>query len=72
VHTPKEIIKTERALKNAFVNQIENKGFSLVEILSMCPTNWGMTPVQSKHWIGETMMEYFPLGEYRNRAKEEK
>ena len=72
VHTPKEIIKTERALKNAFVNQIENKGFSMVEILSMCPTNWGMTPVQSKRWIEETMMAYFPLGEYRNRAKEEK
>lgn len=72
VHDPKNIIKTEKALKTAFSNQVENKGFSLVEILSMCPTNWGMTPVQSKRWIGETMMKYFPLGEYRNRAKEEK
>lgn len=72
VHKPKDIIKTEKAIKNAFLNQMENKGFSLVEILSMCPTNWGMTPIQSKNWIEETMMKYFPLGEYRNRAKEEK
>ncbi len=72
VNTPKNIIKTEKALRTAFKNQIEHKGFSLVEILSMCPTNWGMTPVQAKKWIEETMMPYFPLGEYRNRAKEAK
>ena len=51
VHAPKEIIKTERAIKNAFVNQIENKGFSLIEILSMCPTNWGMTPPEAMDWL---------------------
>lgn len=72
VHTPKAIIKTEKALRTAFTYQVEEKGFSLVEILSMCPTNWGMTPVQSKKWIEETMSKYFPLGEYRNRAREEK
>lgn len=72
VNTPKNVITTEKALKTAFVNQIENKGFSMVEILSMCPTNWGLTPIQSKKWIDDTMMKYYPLGEYRNRAKEEK
>ncbi|UCD20291.1 MAG: 2-oxoglutarate oxidoreductase [candidate division WOR-3 bacterium] len=72
VDTPKNIINTEKALKTAFTYQIEEKGFSLVEILSMCPTNWGMTPVQSKKWIENTMVKYYPLGEYRNRAKEEK
>jgi 2-oxoglutarate ferredoxin oxidoreductase subunit beta len=72
VNNPKNIIKTERAIRRAFQNQIDNKGFSLVEILSMCPTNWGMTPVQSTKWIEETMMKYFHLGEYRNRAKEDK
>jgi 2-oxoglutarate ferredoxin oxidoreductase subunit beta len=72
VNTPKNIIKTEKALQNAFKNQIENKGFSLIEILSMCPTNWGMTPVQAKKWIDDRMMQYFPLGEYKNRAKEGK
>ena len=71
VNTPKNIIRTEKALRTAFKNQIENKGFSLVEILSMCPTNWGMTPVQAKAWIDESMIKYYPLGEYRNRDKEE-
>jgi 2-oxoglutarate ferredoxin oxidoreductase subunit beta len=72
VHTPKHIIKTKRALKNAFKNQMEDKGFSLVEILSMCPTGWGQTPIQAKHWIEDVMSPYFPLGVYRDRAKEEK
>ncbi len=72
VHTPKHIIKTKRALKNAFKNQVEDKGFSLVEILSMCPTGWGQTPIQAKHWIEDVMSPYFPLGVYRDRSKEEK
>ncbi|OPX18556.1 hypothetical protein BXT86_00530 [candidate division WOR-3 bacterium 4484_100] len=72
VNTPKNIIRTKKALKTAFQNQINNKGFSLVEILSMCPTGWGMTPVQAKKWIGEVMSKYYPLGEFRNLAKEEK
>jgi 2-oxoglutarate ferredoxin oxidoreductase subunit beta len=70
VNTPKNIIKSEKALRTAFQNQIDNKGFSLVEILSMCPTNWGMIPVQAKKWMDESMIKYYPLGEYRNRAKE--
>ncbi len=72
VHTPKHVIKTKRALKNAFKNQMGDKGFSLVEILSMCPTGWGQTPIQAKHWIEDVMSPYFPLGVYRDRAKEEK
>ena len=72
VHTPKHIIKTKKALKTAFKNQMDNKGFSLVEILSMCPTGWGQIPVQAKHWIGDVMSPYYPLGVYRDRAKEEK
>ena len=72
VDTPKNVIKTKRALKTAFKNQIEDRGFSLVEILSMCPTGWGQTPVQAKHWIEDVMTPYYPLGVYRDRAKEEK
>jgi 2-oxoglutarate ferredoxin oxidoreductase subunit beta len=72
VNTPKNVIKTKKALKTAFKNQIENKGFSMVEILSMCPTGWGATPVQAKKWIDEEMSKYFPLGVYRDRSKEEK
>lgn len=72
VDTPKNIIKTEKALRTAFQNQIEKRGFSLVEVLSMCPTNWGMTPVQAKKFIEESMIKYYPLGAYRNRAREER
>jgi 2-oxoglutarate ferredoxin oxidoreductase subunit beta len=72
VNTPKNIIRTKKALKTAFRYQMGNKGFCLVEILSMCPTGWGQTPVQSKKWIEDTMSKYFPLGVYRDRLQEEK
>ncbi len=72
VDTPKNIIKTEKALRTAFKNQIDNRGFSMVEILSMCPTGWGQTPIQAKKWLGDVMSKYYPLGVFRNRAKEEK
>jgi 2-oxoglutarate ferredoxin oxidoreductase subunit beta len=72
VDTPQHVMKTRMALKRAFKNQMDEKGFSLVEILSMCPTGWGQTPVQAKKWVMETMAEYYPLGVYRDRAKEEK
>jgi 2-oxoglutarate ferredoxin oxidoreductase subunit beta len=72
VDTPKNIIRTEKAIKTAFKNQIDNKGFSMVEILSMCPTGWGKTPVQAKKWITDVMAQYYPLGVFRDRSKEEK
>jgi len=72
VHTPKDVIKTKKALKTAFSYQLQNKGFSLIEVLSMCPTGWGVTPVQAKKWINDVMMKYYPVGEVRNRGKEEK
>ena len=72
VHTPKHVLKAEKAIKAAFQNQIDNKGFSLVEILSLCPTGWGMTPVDSKKWMEDVMSKYYPPAEYRNRSKEAK
>ena len=66
VDTPKNIIKTKKALKKAFKNQIDAKGFSLIEILSMCPTGWGVSPVQAKKWTAEVMAQYYPLGVYRD------
>lgn len=60
--SPQEIIKTKRAIKQAFQNQIEKKGFSLVEILSPCPTYWGLSPVKSLEWIKDAMVKEFPLG----------
>jgi 2-oxoglutarate ferredoxin oxidoreductase subunit beta len=61
VNTAKNIIRTKKAITKAFQVQMENLGFSLVEILSACPTNWKMPPVDANEWIGSTMMKYFPL-----------
>ncbi len=61
VTSPKNILKTRKAIKKAFTVQIEDKGFSLVEILSPCPTNWKMTPVEAARWVDETMTKTFPL-----------
>jgi len=62
LHSPAEIIKAKNAMKQAFQNQIDNAGFSLVEILSPCPTYWGLSPIKSMEWIREVMIKEFPLG----------
>jgi 2-oxoglutarate ferredoxin oxidoreductase subunit beta len=59
------IFKTKKAIKAAFKNQIENKGFSLVEVLSACPTYWDLSPVESLGWIKNTMVKEFPLGKIK-------
>ncbi|MCK4429399.1 MAG: hypothetical protein KAU95_03420 [Candidatus Aenigmarchaeota archaeon] len=64
-----EIKKTERAIKKVLVNQMENKGFSLVEVLSNCPTNWKMNPVDSMKWIKDNMLKYFPIGVIKDNGK---
>jgi len=61
-HSPQEILKAKSAIKQAFQNQIDGVGFSLVEILSSCPTYWGLSPTQSLNWIKEIMAQEFPLG----------
>lgn len=61
LHSPQEIIKTRQAIKEALQNQIDNIGFSLVEILSPCPTYWDMSPKKSLDWIRDVMMKEFPL-----------
>jgi 2-oxoglutarate ferredoxin oxidoreductase subunit beta len=62
LHSPQEIMKAKKAVAQAFRNQIDGAGFSLVEMLSPCPTYWGLTPVQALVWIRDTMMKEFPLG----------
>jgi len=62
MHSPQEIIKTKRCIKQAFQNQIEGLGFSLVEILSPCPTYWGLSPKDAFIWIKDKMSKEFPLG----------
>lgn len=62
VYSPQEIIKTKKAIKQAFLNQINSVGFSLVEVLSPCPTYWGKTPREAMGWIKDEMSKEFPLG----------
>ncbi|MDD3845705.1 MAG: thiamine pyrophosphate-dependent enzyme [Syntrophorhabdaceae bacterium] len=62
VNKPAAVIKAKKAIKKAFQYQLDGKGFSLVEILSPCPTNWKMNPVEACQWIDEVMTKQFPLG----------
>jgi len=62
LHSPQEILKTKKAIKQAFQNQIDNVGFSLVEVLSPCPTYLGLSPKAALDWIRDVMTKEFPLG----------
>ena len=62
------ILKSKQAIKKAFRNQLEKKGFSLVEILSPCPINWGLSPQEALKWIKEKMTSTFPLGVVKDKA----
>ncbi|MBP1558085.1 MAG: 2-oxoglutarate oxidoreductase [Oscillospiraceae bacterium] len=64
------IRKAKAAIKKAFQNQIDKKGFSIVEILSTCPTNWGLAPVDALQWLRDNMMPYYPLGVYKDKEGE--
>ena len=71
VNSVKAVKNAKKAIKKAFQNQIDKKGFSLVEVLSTCPTNWGMTPAKALKWIDEAMIPYYPLGVYKDRSNKE-
>lgn len=68
VNSVKNVMAAKKAIKKAFKNQVEGKGFSLVEVISSCPTNWGMTPKKALEWIDERMIPYYPLGVYKDRT----
>lgn len=72
VNNVKNIKNAKAAIKKAFENQVNGKGFSLVEVISSCPTNWGMTPKDALLWIDENMIPYYPLGVYKDRSGEAK
>ncbi|MBQ6980220.1 MAG: hypothetical protein IJQ07_06215 [Clostridia bacterium] len=72
VNNVKNIRAAKKAIKHAFQNQIEGKGFSLIEVLSTCPTNWGLSPKEALKWLEENMGTYYPLGVYKDKYKEEK
>jgi len=62
LHDVPNIVKAKKAIRKAFECQMEGKGFAMVEILSTCPTNWGMTPTAALEWLKENMIPYYPLG----------
>ena len=68
--TAKNVIKARKAIKKAFENQIEGKGFSLVEVLSMCPTAWKVTPPQAVDFVNDKMKKVFPLGVFKDKDKQ--
>ncbi|MTI49756.1 thiamine pyrophosphate-dependent enzyme [Sporosalibacterium faouarense] len=65
VHNAANIRKAKKAIKKAFEVQLKGEGFGIVEVLSTCPTNWGMTPVEGLKWLEENMLPYYPLGNFR-------
>jgi 2-oxoglutarate/2-oxoacid ferredoxin oxidoreductase subunit beta len=65
LHSNREVRRAKQAIRTAFETQKAGLGFSLVELLSTCPTNWGLTPVEAREWIKERMIPVFPLGDYK-------
>lgn len=65
LHDPANIRKAKKAVRTAFEVQLHNLGFALVELLSTCPTNWGLTPVEALAWLEEHMLPFYPLGDYK-------
>jgi len=70
VSTPQDVIQAGRAIKKAFQYQLDGRGFSLVEVLSMCPTDWKLSPVKAAEFVNEKMKAVFPLGVYKDMAAE--
>jgi 2-oxoglutarate ferredoxin oxidoreductase subunit beta len=69
VHKAPGVLKTKKAIKKAFKSQIDGLGFSLVEILSPCPTGWGLTPIKGCEYVEKQMVPYYPLGVYKDLTK---
>ncbi len=65
LHDPKNVRLAKKAIRTAFEVQKRSLGFSMVELLSVCPTNWGLTPLESLRWLEERMVPAFPLGDYK-------
>ncbi|MBE6794283.1 MAG: 2-oxoglutarate oxidoreductase [Ruminococcaceae bacterium] len=71
VNNVKNVKAAKKAIKKAFTYQTEGKGFTLIEVLSTCPTNWGLTPPNALKWLEENMIPYYPLGVYKDKYAEE-
>ena len=66
VHSPVYVRKAKKAIRKAFEVQLSGAGFSIVEVLSTCPTNWGLEPTAALGWLEENMIPYYPLGNLRD------
>lgn len=66
-NTPQNVRKTKAAIKKAFQNQLDGKGFSLVEIVTSCPTNWGLDALEALEFLEEKMLTEYPLGVFRDK-----
>lgn len=71
VNTPANVRKAKKAIKECFKVQLEGKGFGIVEVLSTCPTNWGLTPEEALRWLEENMIPYYPLGNFKRPEEDE-
>ena len=69
-NNPANVSKTKAAIKKAFRNQLDGKGFSMVEIVTSCPTNWGLDPIEALDFLENNMLKEFPLGVVRDKSKE--
>jgi 2-oxoglutarate ferredoxin oxidoreductase subunit beta len=65
VHTPRRALEAKALLRRAFQNQVEGRCFSLVELLSTCPTNWGLPPREATQWLERNMVPYYPWASSR-------
>ncbi len=71
VNNVKNVRNAKKAIEKAFRRQVEKKGFSLIEVISTCPTNWGKTPQAALEWAEQNMIPYYPLGVYKDKYSEE-
>ena len=71
-NNPVNVTRTKKAIKKAMQYQLEGKGFCMIEVLSTCPTNWGLNPVEAMKWLEENMIPYYPLGVYKDKGAEGK
>ena len=70
-HDPKHVMQAGKAIKKAFTMQLEGRGFALVEVLSTCSVNWGLSPQEALEWMRDNMVPYYPLGVFKDVTREE-
>ena len=71
VDSVKNVNAAKKAIKKGFENQIAKRGYSIIEVVSTCPTNWGLTPKDAVKWLQDNMLPYYPLGVYKDVTSNE-